>query len=540
MPGNERKTPHHVEVRVVRIIKNGWVHATITKVHKISEDLTCQMPCVNEFVAIPSKIGNQNGAAIASSRLFCKIVPNQKQTGQSKWFAVYCSKEDEPNKKDVPKKTWNEHQVGSDSIILQIPSTKPGSAHNGLSNASKDDKNELQVRNLPNTSKEGETPEEPPLATEVSPQNGTKDNETLEEEKETNIPTQNDIIPAKKSKSNAGTNDNKTGTNPCGGSTVADKKRALEDYSIEEIAAYVKNRPDIKTQFLASLEEKPLKKPKTNEDNDDSTTNPFELFTESKQANDTVRKILQKNTKKLQEDTYIKGLAVILASRRSGAVLLPTEFEDFKNAEESERCESSKVFSLTVRGGFYEEFLNTVRTVVSEGKGNPLLHDLELKLEPFKVSIGEMENLKDGSVQFTLEDQSPEQQARNLLFESALCHFLLDIVGLQCGEFAIRIQSTMKEMLDQAEASQIKCWYTSNGKPLDWTTYFKERYDDDQFMEYRGILISLAKAIKAGNIPVRNTFIAEYFRKEMGTEVEEIYISDSCIVINLATPWVHD
>lgn len=116
---------YRVEADVIDVLQSGWAYAVITR--NLSRDSSLvSAPIRGERVAVPKSI-----KVVKGNRIMCKIVPNRSPRSSQKWFAIYCQ---ELVAKDVPPKVaaWCSWQDGENSLILQLPSTKPGSLHQGI------------------------------------------------------------------------------------------------------------------------------------------------------------------------------------------------------------------------------------------------------------------------------------------------------------------------------------------------------------------------------------------------------------------------
>ena len=107
-----------VKATVVSCARNGWATAQVTA-RAANNDGESVSP--GETVAIQAKYGAGRGA-----KLRCIVVPNSR--GGQDWFAIKA----EPDVERVSHVAWAPWQVGSQALALGLPSTAPGSDHDGI------------------------------------------------------------------------------------------------------------------------------------------------------------------------------------------------------------------------------------------------------------------------------------------------------------------------------------------------------------------------------------------------------------------------
>mmetsp|Transcript_46927 Transcript_46927/g.114467 ORF Transcript_46927/g.114467 Transcript_46927/m.114467 type:complete len:145 (+) Transcript_46927:1845-2279(+) len=130
---SQQSRPVHVDVDVVSMSKSKWATAVIRQI--VDSDLqrpsrsseSIPLVTVGDKVSVHPKYQLARGA----KDVRCGIIRNQSTNSfAEKWFAVYCSNSIKTKK--LVGKSWSSWQDGENALVLSLPSTEPGSPHDGI------------------------------------------------------------------------------------------------------------------------------------------------------------------------------------------------------------------------------------------------------------------------------------------------------------------------------------------------------------------------------------------------------------------------
>eukprot|EP00536_Pseudo-nitzschia_multiseries_P000283 jgi/Psemu1/282222/fgenesh1_pg.4_\ len=110
---NSNVNRQDVYLEVVSVNFSGWATARV-----ISNSSHIPVAKRGDYVSIHKRHGLEKG-----EKLYSKVTRNERE-GKAKWFAVACERQ------SLVK--WEPWQDGKDSLAITLPSTAPGSAHNGI------------------------------------------------------------------------------------------------------------------------------------------------------------------------------------------------------------------------------------------------------------------------------------------------------------------------------------------------------------------------------------------------------------------------